>query len=103
MAVPVVAVLVADSVRVLGVVAEAGLNAAVTPLGSPDADRLTLPLKPFTGLTVTVSVPLVPWVILTLFGEADRLKSGVADDPAVSVYIAVYPSPPGNLPAQPVR
>lgn len=59
-AVPVVAVLLAVNVSVLVVVAEAGLNDAVTPLGRPDADRLTLPVKPFTGVTVTVSVPLLP-------------------------------------------
>lgn len=60
MAVPVVAVLLAVSVSVLVVVAEAGLNEAVTPLGRPDADRPTLPVKPFSGVTVTVSVPLLP-------------------------------------------
>ncbi len=59
-AVPVVAVLLAVSVSVLLVVAEAGLNEAVTPLGRPDADRPTLPVKPFSGVTVTVSVPLLP-------------------------------------------
>jgi hypothetical protein len=30
------------------------LNAAVTPLGRPDAARLTLPLKPFCALPVIV-------------------------------------------------
>jgi hypothetical protein len=46
-AVPVVAVPLAASVTVLVAVAGLGLNDAVTPLGRPDADRLTLPLKPF--------------------------------------------------------
>ena len=59
-AVPVVAVLLAVKVTVLLVVVLAGLKDAVTPLGSPDADKLTLPLKPFTGLTVMVLVPLPP-------------------------------------------
>ena len=44
---PVVAVLVAVRVSVLEVVAGFGLNDAVTPLGRPEADKLTLPLKPF--------------------------------------------------------
>jgi hypothetical protein len=45
--VPVVAVLLAVSVNVLVPVVLLGLNDAVTPLGRPDADKLTLPLKPF--------------------------------------------------------
>ncbi len=47
MTVPVAAVLVADSVSVLVLVVLLGLNDAVTPLGSPDADKSTFPLKPF--------------------------------------------------------
>ena len=54
---PVVAVLLAVSVNVLVVVAGFGLKDAVTPLGRPDADKLTLPLKPFRGATVIVLVP----------------------------------------------
>ena len=46
-AVPVVAVLVAVSVNVLAVLVLLGLNDALTPAGKPDAERLTLPLKPF--------------------------------------------------------
>jgi hypothetical protein len=42
------------------VVAEGGLKEAVTPLGNPDADKLTLPLKPFSGATVMVLEPLNP-------------------------------------------
>src|SRR5882762_1266834 len=44
--VPVVAAVPAVSVNVLVVVAGLGLNDAVTPLGRPEADKLTLPLKP---------------------------------------------------------
>ena len=90
--VPVVAVLLAVNVSVLVsvlVVVEVGLNVAVTPLGMPDADRLTLPVKPFTGATVTVSVPLAPWVILTLFGDAERLKSGAAFTVRLTVVVCV--------------
>ena len=58
--VPVVAVLLAVSVRELVVVAEAGLKDAVTPLGRPDAEKLTLPVKPFRGATVIVLEPLDP-------------------------------------------
>ena len=59
-ALPVVAVLLAVSVNVLVVAVLLGLNDAVTPLGRPEADRLTLPVKPFCGLTVIVLEPLVP-------------------------------------------
>jgi hypothetical protein len=58
--VPVAAVALAVSVKELVVVAEAGLREAVTPLGRPDADKLTLPLKPFRGATVMVLEPLIP-------------------------------------------
>ena len=73
MALPVVAVPLAVSVSVLVVVVPLGLNDAITPLGRPEADRLTLPVKPFCRLTVMVLVPLVPWAIVTLEGDAERL------------------------------
>lgn len=75
-AVPVVALLLAVRVSVLVVVAEVGLNEAVTPLGRPEADRLTPLLNPFTGLTVTVLVPLFPCIKVKLLGDADRLNPG---------------------------
>jgi hypothetical protein len=71
--VPVVAVPLAVSVNVLLAVAGLGLNAAVTPLGRPEADRLTLPLKPFCGATVMVLLPLAPCTMFTLLGAADSV------------------------------
>lgn len=68
--VPVVAMLFADRVKVLLPVVLAGLKDAVTPLGRPEAVRLTLPVKPFCGATVTLLLPEVPCKILRLFGEA---------------------------------
>ena len=56
--VPVGAVVVAVRVSTLVVLVEVGLNDADTPVGSPDADKATLPLKPFTGVTVMVLVTL---------------------------------------------
>jgi hypothetical protein len=76
--VPVVAVPLAVSVNVLEAVAGFGLNDAVTPLGSPDPDKLTLPLKPFCEVIVTVLVPLAPCMMLRLPGDAERVKSGAA-------------------------
>lgn len=72
---PVVAELLALSVRVLEAVAGFGLKDAVTPLGSPDADKVTPLLKPFCGVTVIVLVPEAPWAMLTLF-DAESVYVG---------------------------
>jgi hypothetical protein len=56
----VLAVLLAVSVKVLVLAVLLGLNDAVTPVGRLDADKLTLLLKPFCGVTVMVLVPVVP-------------------------------------------
>lgn len=59
-AMPSDAVLVEVNVNVLVVVAEAGLNVAVTPPGTPLALRATLLLKMPIGVMVTVVDPLPP-------------------------------------------
>src|SRR5712692_2054129 len=69
--VPVTVTVTVPVVAVLLPVVLLGLNDAVTPLGRPDADKLTLPLKPFSGVTVTVLVPIVPCDIVKLFGDAE--------------------------------
>jgi hypothetical protein len=69
--VPVVAVLLAVSVKVLLPVVLVGLNDAVTPLGRPDVDKLTLLLKPFCAVTVIVLAPLAPWRTVKLLGDAE--------------------------------
>ena len=71
--VPVAAALLAVRVNVLVLVVLRGLNDAVTPMGRPDADKLTLLLKPFCGLTVMVLALLVPCTIVMLFGDAERV------------------------------
>jgi hypothetical protein len=48
------------NVTTLEVVEDVGLNAAVTPVGMPDAANDTLPVKGLTSATVIVSVPLAP-------------------------------------------
>ncbi len=87
---PVVAVLLAVSVNVLVLVVLMGLNDAVTPLGRPDADRLTLPVKPFCGVMVTVLEPLTPCVIVTLFGDAEIVKFGTGVGFTVRETAAVF-------------
>ena len=73
-----IAVPLAAKVSVLDPVVLGGLKAAVTPPGNPDADKLTLPLKPFCELTAIVLLPLPPCATVTLAGEDESAKSGVA-------------------------
>lgn len=73
---PVVAVLLADRISVLVLVVLLGLNDTVTPAGKPEADNVTLELKPFCGVTVMVDVTLPPCVRLNEFGDADNVKFG---------------------------
>ena len=70
-AVPSDAVALAVRVKVLVVVAGFVLKLAVTPVGKPAADRVTLPLKPLDAAIVMVLVPLVPWTTLKVLGDAD--------------------------------
>jgi hypothetical protein len=88
--VPVVAALLAISVKVLLAVAGFALNDAVTPLGKPEADRLTLPVKPFCGITVTVLVPLAPCATVTLLGDAERAKSATGTGFTVRETVVVF-------------
>ena len=74
--VPTPAVLEAVRIRVLVVAVVLGLNDAVTPAGTPDADRPTFPLKPNCGVTVMVFVLFVPCVIVMLLKEVEREKFG---------------------------
>ena len=76
--VPVVAVGLAVRVSVLVVLVGFGLKPAVTPLGRPEALKVTLPLKPFCGVTVIVLVPLAPWRMVTVFGLAPRVNPAAA-------------------------
>jgi hypothetical protein len=68
--------LLAVSVRVLEVVALAGLNDAVTPAGNPDTLRFTALLKPCCGPMVMTLMPLDPAGMETV-PEEDRLNDGV--------------------------
>jgi len=93
----VAAVLLAVSVRTLVLVVLAGLNAeAVTPLGRPVTDSITLPVKPFCGVTVMVLVLLEP--CMRLLGDAESLKSGMAAAFTVRLSVAVCV----NMPEVPV-
>ena len=57
---PIGAVLLAVSVSRSLPVGELALHDAVTPLGSPDAAKLTLPLNPLSGLNETTDYASFP-------------------------------------------
>ena len=82
-ALPVVAVPDAVSVRVDVALPFAGgvtglvENAAVTPLGKPEALSVVAELKLFRLVMVMVLVPLEPCAMLREEGEAPMVKSGV--------------------------
>jgi hypothetical protein len=73
-AAPAAALLLAENVSVLVVVALPGLKEAVTPAGRPVADKLTVPLKPPSGATLMVLLPFDPCTSVRLFGDAVRVK-----------------------------
>src|SRR5579863_5128038 len=74
--VPVVAVPLAFSVMVLMPAVGLGLNEAVTPVGRPEAERVTLPAKPFCGVMETLVPPLNPCMMERLLGFAESEKFG---------------------------
>ena len=93
-AAPVVAVLLAVKVRTLVEVVGLVPNAAVTPVGRPEADKLTLPVNPPVSVTVIVLVAVLPCTTLTLAGEAESEKSGCAGAVMVSETVVVCVSAP---------
>jgi hypothetical protein len=76
--VPLTAVLAAASVRVLEPLVLEGLKDAVTPFGRPVADRLTLALKPFAGVTVIVLTALLPAETESVAADEESVKLAAA-------------------------
>jgi len=74
-----------------------GLSEHARPEGETVDVRVTVPVKPLTGVTVTVEVPVAPELMLTVVGLAVTVKSltvkvTVADadwDPLVPVTVTV--------------
>lgn len=83
--VPGAALLLTLRVRLLVDAVLAGLNEAVTPLGSPEAAKLTVPENPLTGTTVIVLDPPAPGCTLRLAWEGDRVKLGGGGGPLAFV------------------
>jgi hypothetical protein len=72
------------NVTVLFPAVAAGLKAAVTPLGIPVADRLTIPVKPFFGVTVRVALPVLAWLIDSVEAELESVNEAAFDVPVRS-------------------
>jgi hypothetical protein len=56
-----------------------GVKVGVAPAGRPDTPKLTVPLKPFVALVVTVYETLLPAVTVAEAGETPTEKSGGGD------------------------
>jgi hypothetical protein len=92
---PTAAVLLAVSVSELFPVVGFGVKAdAVTPLGTPDTARFTLPVKPYSGVTVIVDVPEPPWLMLKLLGEDESAKIGAWTATVMFVVAVTLPDVP---------
>jgi len=94
---PTVAVELAVSVSTLVALAGLVAKAAVTPLGRPDAARVTLPVNPSTSVTVMVPVADLPWEMAKVEGEAASVKPGAGLAMTVSeivVFATIEPEAP---------
>lgn len=67
----------ADSMSPWAPVGEFGAVEAMTPLGRPLAESVTLPEKPTASVTVMLIGALLPWVTDTDAGDGERVKLDV--------------------------
>ncbi len=94
---------VADRVKRLVDVAGFVPKLALTPLGKPDAVKVTLPLNPLRGWIVMVVVVelAAPWRKVKLEGDAERLKPGRDDDGQLLTRLAALSVPMPVAKSQP--
>jgi hypothetical protein len=86
--VPVVVLVVVETVRVEFAVGDTGVGSEhVAPDGQPVTARPTLPLNPFTAVTVIVELPDPPWVSVSDVGLREREKSGTGAGLTVSATV----------------
>jgi hypothetical protein len=94
-AAPMVAVLLAVNVSTLVPVVGFVPNAAVTPPGSPEAARATLPVNGLTSITVMVSVALLPGLIDSVLADGFSVKlPPVVTVRAMVVVLLIVPEVP---------
>lgn len=77
-----------------GAAMDVGLNAAVTPVGMPDADNAIAELNPPETKVVMVDLPVLPCATETDVGEAASVKAGTGAEVTVSEMVAVCVIPP---------
>ena len=92
--VPVVAVLLTLRVTVLALVVLIGLNATPTPEGTPVAERVTIPLKPFCPTTLITLLPLPPRGTVSVEVREARPKLGVTTDKEIDTALVKVPYVP---------
>jgi hypothetical protein len=96
--VPVMAVLPTVNVKVEvpppGAAIELGLKLAVTPVGTPDAERATAELNPPLTAVDIVVLPELPCTTERLAGDAVTVKLGAAAALTVSATVVVWVTPP---------
>jgi hypothetical protein len=85
--VPAAAEALAEKVSPLEVVVGLVPNEAVTPEGNPEADSVTLPVKPPEGVTEIVSLPVPPCATFTV--DADELNVKLGPLPTVMTKFCV--------------
>jgi hypothetical protein len=88
---PVAAELLAVRVRTLDFVAGLVANAAVTPLGNPDAASVTPLVNPPASVTEMMSVPLLPCAIERDVEEGARVKLPEAATVIVKAWVLFAP------------
>lgn len=91
---PTVAVLLAVKVTKLVPVLPGAANAAATPLGRPGADSVTLLLKPFCAVIVTILVADAPRGSPRVAGSRDNVKLGAVMVRTIVVVLLSAPEEP---------
>lgn len=54
-----------------------GEKVDVAPVGKPVAEKVTLPVNPFVGVTLIVVLPVAPGATVSVAGDADSVKFAV--------------------------
>jgi len=75
-------------------VTELGLKLTLSPFPCPDAEKVTDELKPPEPVMVRVEAPEKFWAMLSVLGEAEKVKSAALEAVTVSETVVVWVMPP---------
>jgi hypothetical protein len=75
-------------------VTELGLKLTLSPLPCPEAEKVTAELNPLDPATVRVEAPEAFCAMLSVAGDAEKVKSAVLDAVTVSETVVVWVTPP---------